>query len=1163
MKKITLFLSLLLTVFITATAEIDTSKEYLIQDVTSGKFLNAANNTTHDTGTNGGVNFVDYAGTDSQILTFEASGSGYKLKFRTGKYVYCQSWNVDALDNGTVLTFIDNGDGTYYIQNGTTYFKSELVSGTYYPFCNADENARTKVKLVALTAPVGEVTSGIYEIQNQDATGSRGYLVHSTSYANKIKLAESKYPNMTSTTYCFQSRTESGVTPYWYVYNSEAGNTYIFSLATGQFINDTSSSDAVALTTTPQPVNIQNVSGTIFNIKSTIRDTYTLTAAVGWKQSDDNVRWYNANTDDGYPFHFISVSTIIDAGIITVDQDIINNAIEAIKNAETVPEEEDLSETLAPDFGIDVLGAKIDGYNGTFSENTNANGYTYTNYRKLVSEKTVKQWKHEGSNSTYIEVPMVTIEATTKDQYGTADAYKLNTSVLNNNTTILTLSYAVPTIMTLTAPEGYHIVGYKFTYTTTDAILDTDYYDGEISQAAAGESNVEVKNLDAASTEIAFGGYNNSSSSTVTISNFYVFIRKSVFLTAKRLSAFQEDAGNCWYYNYTIASKRNPNNHIYAPEGKDILDLCGEGCNKNGSVQVTASDNNQRFMLIPISAYYADSKQTKYAGCYFLYNVGHGKFVSKEGNNTLLTEYPRNAVEIIAGEGDYAGLFQLKFNKENLLNVSTGYCEADDETTSCIITNYNTSDDGNNFYLREFNTREEEDIVDAYSIQQDVWYGANADTEVKEAALAKLDELLAKSGVGYPSNNTSITSTKSDIESGFGLTYFDLDYYINQYKTTTDVNMPESGKAYRIYAKYANGDKRYLYRSDVGVLRMSNAGEEPTGYAGTFILKSVSEAANGQGTYAFAHDSGEYMVYATDKEEGVGGSTTGFVSAYEQGDHDADITLITAANKTANQGGVANVAGDFFGGFLLQGYNQKNNGLYYLMGGENNSGTTTNLHRGNNSDIYYSNIRSSIFYVEEASYPNVANMRCAAYNSDDKSYASIWLPFDVEIPEGVKAYTARINKANSTLVLDLVEGDYLPSECAAILIGETENKITLIPAKEKAEAISTNQLMGTNIAGQAPATDKKTFVLNGAKTKGIGFYPYTAANLPTYKAYIEMDAAMAAQGLRFSFATPTGIEETITEGEQDAKVYYDLSGRRVAQPTKGLYIVNGKKMYIK
>ena len=31
----------------------------------------------------------------------------------------------------------------------------------------------------------------------------------------------------------------------------------------------------------------------------------------------------------------------------------------------------------------------------------------------------------------------------------------------------------------------------------------------------------------------------------------------------------------------------------------------------------------------------------------------------------------------------------------------------------------------------------------------------------------------------------------------------------------------------------------------------------------------------------------------------------------------------------------------------------------------------------------------------------------------------------------------------------------------------------------------------------------------------------------------------------------------------DNNGYYDLQGRRVAQPAKGLYIVNGKKMVIK
>ena len=42
----------------------------------------------------------------------------------------------------------------------------------------------------------------------------------------------------------------------------------------------------------------------------------------------------------------------------------------------------------------------------------------------------------------------------------------------------------------------------------------------------------------------------------------------------------------------------------------------------------------------------------------------------------------------------------------------------------------------------------------------------------------------------------------------------------------------------------------------------------------------------------------------------------------------------------------------------------------------------------------------------------------------------------------------------------------------------------------------------------------------------------------------------------------TGIIE-VTPNANNSNVVYDLSGRRVNNPSKGLYIVNGKKVYIK
>ena len=43
----------------------------------------------------------------------------------------------------------------------------------------------------------------------------------------------------------------------------------------------------------------------------------------------------------------------------------------------------------------------------------------------------------------------------------------------------------------------------------------------------------------------------------------------------------------------------------------------------------------------------------------------------------------------------------------------------------------------------------------------------------------------------------------------------------------------------------------------------------------------------------------------------------------------------------------------------------------------------------------------------------------------------------------------------------------------------------------------------------------------------------------------------------------TAIDDVVTEEQSKKPVYYDLSGRRVENPTRGIYIVNGKKVYLK
>ena len=84
------------------------------------------------------------------------------------------------------------------------------------------------------------------------------------------------------------------------------------------------------------------------------------------------------------------------------------------------------------------------------------------------------------------------------------------------------------------------------------------------------------------------------------------------------------------------------------------------------------------------------------------------------------------------------------------------------------------------------------------------------------------------------------------------------------------------------------------------------------------------------------------------------------------------------------------------------------------------------------------------------------------------------------------------------------------------------------------------------------------------------YYAYNSANhelnrvtktltVKPYRAYLTSSSAVSKVKVR-----TRGGETVIDAAEidNDAPVYYDLSGRRVAQPTKGVYIVNGKKIVL-
>ena len=120
---------------------------------------------------------------------------------------------------------------------------------------------------------------------------------------------------------------------------------------------------------------------------------------------------------------------------------------------------------------------------------------------------------------------------------------------------------------------------------------------------------------------------------------------------------------------------------------------------------------------------------------------------------------------------------------------------------------------------------------------------------------------------------------------------------------------------------------------------------------------------------------------------------------------------------------------------------------------------------------------------------------------------------------------------------------------------------------------ATNLLKGSATqTTNVQSTNETKYYVFGVQNNTPGFYnaasSFTSA---AGKAYLQLTAAQAgaAPSLNLIFdgddGLSTGIDKVQGSGSkaQGSDAYYNLAGQRVAQPTRGLYIVNGKKVIIK
>lgn len=151
--------------------------------------------------------------------------------------------------------------------------------------------------------------------------------------------------------------------------------------------------------------------------------------------------------------------------------------------------------------------------------------------------------------------------------------------------------------------------------------------------------------------------------------------------------------------------------------------------------------------------------------------------------------------------------------------------------------------------------------------------------------------------------------------------------------------------------------------------------------------------------------------------------------------------------------------------------------------------------------------------------------------------------------------------AGGVLAMTSVKGGTVPANTGLLLKGD-EGTATIPVVASSTTNVSGNKLVG--VTTETPDVAAGIYVLLNDNTYGVGFYETTDAfTVGANTAYLPANfAATTARGF-YSFGDATGVSATLKNKEIENKEVYNLKGQRVAQPTKGLYIVGGKKIVVK
>ena len=520
----------------------------------------------------------------------------------------------------------------------------------------------------------------------------------------------------------------------------------------------------------------------------------------------------------------------------------------------------------------------------------------------------------------------------------------------------------------------------------------------------------------------------------------------------------------------------------------------------------------------------------------FQFGVGENYLtVSNTNNGVKVNDGGRNTFTIVTG-GDNSGYYL--YNKSDTDDRYVGcYNSAD---WRCYGTIHNNIKGNNNAFYKKTTVSGAVDPSGSVTITSTTIpvdgsvsisgpEGLTISFESDNTSVATVSEAGVVTGVA--TGSAKITATWSAVADKYTAGSKDFDVTVAEaavYEKVTSMSQMVAGNEYILVATGYNkamGAENSKKRAYVDVTITDDAV--------TIIDEEVAELTLGgvKDAWTFlASDNSEYLAYSGSSNE---------LHTNADGTEDASKWKVTAD-------------------FQLESANVEGRVLKYNAGSPRFA-------------CYASGQQNAVLFVKKGSKAAISiNEACT--DGEGKYYGTFSLSKAFIVPAGLTV--SEISVIDNELLLEnYATGDVVPANTGVMVSAATDGDKTITLTTGGTSKLGTDNLLKPSgdagiTAANMNVADTKFYRLTMHDDSKIGFWwgaeDGAAFALAANKAYLAVPTGTAAPNF-FWFGGETTAIRGIENGELRIEngAVFNLAGQRVAQPTKGLYIVNGRKVVIK